>query len=119
MANELIPEEYEAIEHEINEYKQILRQTQADIEAYNDGWKTDEELAEALRLRDDCYENISRLNAQLEIAELVKSGDAMPERVTIAEGGLLDIAELASNNEVSIDDLETAVIELAEMIGGN
>ena len=39
-------------------------------------------------------------------------------RVADLEDGLMEVADVSANNEVSIGDLNDAVMELAELIGG-
>ena len=45
--------------------------------------------------------------------------EGAPEQVSNLEDGLMDVAEISSTNETSIEDLTDAIMELAAMIGGN
>lgn len=58
-----------------------------------------------------------------EAIEAAKKRDSFiagaPEQVSTIEDGLMEVAEISSTNETSIEDLTDAIMELAAMIGGN
>lgn len=52
---------------------------------------------------------------QLRAAEVAEAHDELPE----IQAGLLEVAEMTANNEVSLEEVVDALMELAALIGGN
>ena len=119
----MMDETLERLEAERQTWRQILKQTGEIISLYEDGWMSDDSYAEAVALRDRCYEEIDRLNA--EIAEmqgeeppepLEKVGYAMPERMAGTEDAMADLSEVTSETVITAQDNADAIAELSEIV---
>mgnify|MGYP003307721554 CR=1 FL=1 len=59
------------------------------------------------------------MNRRLMELNHVSESEMLPsDRVGEAESAIVELAQMVSDNEVNIEDLTNAVIELAELIGG-
>lgn len=59
------------------------------------------------------------MNRRLMELNHVSENEMRPsDRVGEAENAIVELAQMVSDNEVNIEDLTNAVIELAELIGG-
>ena len=59
------------------------------------------------------------MNRRLMELNHVSENEMQPaDRVGEAENAIVELAQMISDNEVNIEDLTNAVIELAELIGG-
>lgn len=59
------------------------------------------------------------MNRRLMELNHVNENEMQPaDRVGEAETAIVELAQMVSDNEVNIEDLTNAVIELAELIGG-
>ena len=59
------------------------------------------------------------MNKRLMELNHVSENEMCPaDRVGEAENAIVELAQMVSDNEVNIEDLTNAVIELAELIGG-
>lgn len=49
----------------------------------------------------------------------IREEDTKPkDQINELENAIIEIAEISANNEVSIEDLTEAILELAKLIGG-
>lgn len=109
-------EAVERIQGELRSWRQVLRQTDEQVMAAQDGWESEDVSA----LRDTCRTNIARLEGELaeidgrEYVAPEKVGDADHVRVGDVEDALAELSEMASESDVTIADLLDAIADLSE-----
>ena len=111
-------ERIEQLQAEIRTWRQILRQTDDDARAAQEGWDVDDQAT----LRDECREGIAEAEealAEIEgreytAPEKVSDGDHV--RVGDVEDALADLSELASDTDVNVADVLDAIADLSEYV---
>lgn len=110
----------EEIRAELRSYQQILRQTDEQVKAAQDGWEA-EDVSE---LRDQCRAQMGALEAELaeiegrEYVAPEKLGDADHVRVADVEDALAELSEMASDADVSLADVLDAIADLSADVSG-
>lgn len=113
---QLTPEQVENLQTEQRTWRQLLKQTDEAAMAAQDGW----DYEDVTDLRDECWEHIARIEADLAEAEgreytaPEKVSDSDHVRVGDTEDALAELSEMASESDVTLADLLDAIADLSE-----
>ena len=120
-------DEMDRLAAEINSNLQVIKQTDAAIIAYLDGWLSEEAYNAAISLRDACRADVARLCSEIEEAGGIppveaptKDGYPIAGRMGITDDAIVEVAELAAENAENYEILAQAFTEFVEeQIGGD